>query len=206
MVSVRRVIRQGNLMYVQMDDGSKVACYPTPNGFWMARANSYGGTPDPGDGGGGTPGAPLYNPWADWYHGGTWADHGSYSAGGQDYGGSAWYDREILAPTSGTLYNSGNHGPGGEYTAGYIGSAGQRSILILDSQYPRKVAGESYPQEGGDTLAAIVVQHLNRTADEGHKDQNAVIGYVGNSGTDVIHLHVHGLDPEGRRVDFLKFI
>lgn len=201
MVSVRRVIRQGNLMYVQMDDGSKVACYPTPAGLWVARANDYG-APDPDPGGGS--GDVLYNPWADWYHGGTWADHGSYSQGGQDYGGSAWFDREIIAPASGTLYND-NLGSG-NYYAGYDGSAGQRSILMLDKHYQRKVPGESYPQEGGDVLAAIAIQHLNRTAPAGHKTQNEVIGYVGNSGTEVIHLHVHGIDPEGRRVDFLKFI
>lgn len=208
MVSVRRVMKQGNLMFVQMDDGSKVACYPTPSGFWIARANSYGAT-DPGDGGGENPDpgeGGIYNPWAGYSVSGSWADHGSYSQGGIDY--PLAYDTPLPAPCAGTVRTEGGSG---EFEAGYVRSAGRRTVFECDQAWPAKYPPESYPQEGDGPMVAIVIQHQANYAYQGHYNKGEIIGWSGASanGDDYggdIHLHVHGLNAAGRRVDFTKYV
>ncbi|PPG36340.1 hypothetical protein [Rathayibacter sp. AY2B5] len=147
-----------------------------------------------------------YNPWAGYRVTGTWADHGSYSAGGIDY--PLGYGTPLRAPAAGTLRTSGGSG---EYAAGSVGSAGRRSILILDQPLNRILPAAGYPPEAAGPMVAIVVQHQSRFAAAQHYDEGAVIGWSGASanGADYggdVHLHVHGLDGAGRRVDFTKFI
>ncbi|WP_146076764.1 hypothetical protein [Rathayibacter tritici] len=147
-----------------------------------------------------------YNPWADYRITGTWREHAEYSQGGIDY--PLAYGTDLVAPAAGTLRTSGGSG---EFAAGWVGTAGRRSILILDTPINRVLAAESVPPEAAGPMVAIVVQHQAQFGSAGHKE---VGEYIGKSGASVdgndnggdTHLHVHGLDAQGRRVDMTKFI
>jgi hypothetical protein len=69
-----------------------------------------------------------YNPWSGYRISNSWAGHMSYSLGGEDY--PLAYGTALKAPAAGTLRTSGGSG---EFAAGWIGSAGRRSILMLDT-------------------------------------------------------------------------
>lgn len=133
-----------------------------------------------------------YNPWSGYRMSNDWAGHMSYSLGGEDY--PLGYGVALEAPASGTLQTSGGSG---EYAAGWIGSAGRRSILHLDNPI-----GE---------MAAIVLQHQSAFATAKHYEEGETIGWSGASanGKDYggdTHLHVHGLTKGGRRVPFTQYI
>lgn len=134
----------------------------------------------------------MYNPWSGYRMTGTWQDHLSYSLGGEDY--PLAYGTALAAPASGTLRTSGGSG---EFAAGWIGSAGRRSILMLDTPV--------------SDLVAIVFQHQSSFGTAGWYKQGSTIGKSGASangkdwGGDV-HLHVHGLRANGTRVQFTKYV
>lgn len=138
-----------------------------------------------------------HNPFSGWRVTGDWADHMPYSLGGTDY--PLPFGSALPAPASGTLRTSGGTG---ERKAGLIGSAGRRSILDLDTPL-------------GD-MVSIVFQHQSRFGEAKHYEERETIGWSGAStirangtvnerGGDV-HLHIHGLDKDGNRVDFTTHI
>ncbi|NQX28347.1 hypothetical protein HQQ81_13455 [Microbacteriaceae bacterium VKM Ac-2854] len=147
-----------------------------------------------------------FNPWASTRVTGTWASHASYSLGGIDY--PLAYGTDLVAPADGNLRISGGSG---EFAAGWVGSAGRRSVLELDAPINRVRPAESSPPEAAGPMVAIVFQHQSAFGTAGHKNANDFIGKSGasanneNYGGD-IHLHVHGLDAQGRRLDVTKFI
>jgi hypothetical protein len=134
-----------------------------------------------------------FNPWAGYRMSGTWQDHMSYSLGGEDY--PLGYGTGLKAPASGTLRTSGGTG---EKAAGWIGSAGRRSILDLDTPL--------------GAMASIVFQHQSAFGTHGkHYAEGEILGRSGASanGKDYggeTHLHVHGLTADGRRVPFTQYI
>ncbi|APZ81747.1 peptidase domain protein [Rathayibacter phage NCPPB3778] len=147
-----------------------------------------------------------YNPFLKYGITGTWADHGSYSAGGVDFGMP--YGTAFGAPAAGTLRTSGGSG---EFAAGYVGSAGRRSILMLDTPLARILPAESYPPEAAGPMVAIVFQHQSSFGAAKHYNEGEICGWSGASanGSDHggdTHMHSHGLAANGRRVDFTKFI
>lgn len=206
---VTRVEVVGNLVSVVYDDGSRQFAYPSGSGVYVVTTAIDSSTTST------TPSAPpdpaatgtIYNPWKNYSISGTWQDHMSYSLGGIDYPLS--YGTNIAAPSSGTLHTSGGSG---EYAAGWVGTAGRRSILYLDADIPR-VAGRALEQgEGTGPMHAIVFQHQSKFGTNGkHYNQGDICGVSGASasGSDYggdVHLHVHGLTADGTRVDFLNFI
>lgn len=134
-----------------------------------------------------------FNPWSGYRMTGTWQDHMSYSLGGEDY--PLGYGTGLKAPASGTLRTSGGSG---EKAAGWIGSAGRRSILDLDTPI--------------GAMASIVFQHQSAFGTHGkHYNEGEILGWSGASanGKDYggdVHLHVHGLTADGRRVPFTQYI
>lgn len=134
-----------------------------------------------------------FNPWSGYRMTGTWQDHMSYSLGGEDY--PLAYGTGLKAPASGTLRTSGGSG---EKAAGWIGSAGRRSILDLDTPI--------------GAMASIVFQHQSQFGTNGkHYNEGEILGLSGASanGKDYggdTHLHVHGLTADGRRVPFTQYI
>ncbi|PPH51191.1 hypothetical protein [Rathayibacter sp. AY1E1] len=135
-----------------------------------------------------------YNPFARWRITGTWAAHMSYSAGGEDY--PLPYGTVLPAPASGTLHTSGRPGSGFEFQCGQVGSAGRRSILMLD----RPIRD----------VVAVVFQHQSAFGYERHYDEGATCGWSGASangrdwGGDV-HLHIHCLTASGQRRRFTDY-
>lgn len=196
MANIRNVKSVGDQLLLIFDDGTKLFAVPTVSGTWLVSGVSP--TPSTSD---------IYNPWDGVTITGTWANHASYSAGGIDY--PLPYGTNILAPSAGTLHTSGGSG---EFAAGWVGSAGRRSVLYLDQTYPRIYPAESSPTEYPGPLMAIVVQHQSEFGSHlKHYAKGEVIGKSGASanGADYggdVHLHVHGLQSDGHRVDFLKFI
>jgi hypothetical protein len=146
----------------------------------------------------------MHNPFDELNITGTWADHASYSQGGTDY--PTAYGTAVAAPASGTL----------EYD-GWCGSAGRRATLYLDRPVKRAARASQRRMHGGDVeaagpLVAIVFQHLSEAPRKRHVVENdpdlVRSGASANTqdfGGDV-HMHVHGLDEGGRRLDFTKFI
>lgn len=196
----------GDSLLVTMSDGVKFVGYPTGGNLWLVRGNGGTGPVDPPD-----PTTGITNPW-DVGRGDPpdgWESHASYSAGGYDWSGAGFeLGAPIIAPAAGTLHTSGGSG---EYAVGNVGSAGLRSILYLDVPVNRTVAKSGTlmngsTREADGPMAAIVLQHQNSLAPEGHYNKGDTIGYVGRTGNDVLHLHVHGLDSAGQRVDFIKFV
>lgn len=193
----------GSMLRIQYDDGTTDFGYNNGLGQWVFGSDTIDTTPDPGAPAGS---GAIYNPWASYTISGTWADHMSYSLGGIDYPLS--YGTKIYAPASGTLHTSGGSG---EYQAGWVGSAGRRSILYLDTDVAR-VATTMEQGEGTGPMHAIVFQHQSQFGTDGaHYTMGSACGLSGasangdNYGGDT-HLHVHGLTAGGNRVDFLNFL
>ncbi|WP_161578666.1 hypothetical protein [Plantibacter flavus] len=138
----------------------------------------------------------VYNPFAGWPVTGTWLGHLSYSDGGTDY--PLGYNTDLPAPAAGTLQNHG-----------MVGSAGRRATLWLDTPVARQVAAET--REGAGPMVGIVFQHAASYNAERHYSAGEIIGKSGASanGSDYggdVHLHIHGVNSAGQRVDFTKFI
>ena len=129
-----------------------------------------------------------YNPFAGWAISNDWPGHASYSLGGDDY--PLPYGTILNAPASGTWRTSGGTG---ENKAGWVGSAGRRGILELDTPI--------------GPMVAIVFQHMSEFGVPGWKPEGIYLSKSGASangedwGGDV-HLHIHGLDANGNRVSF----
>lgn len=199
----------GNSLLATDTDGSQTLLLATGRGVWIANTTAESGSGDPTTAGSdpvvGT-GATLYNPWANYAISGSWANHMSYSLGGIDY--PLPYGTNLKAPAAGTLHTSGGSG---EYRAGWVGSAGRRSILILDADFAR-VNPTLEQNEGTGPMHAIVFQHQSEFGTDGqHYAIGDVLGKSGASanGDDYggdVHLHVHGLTAGGQRVDLLNFI
>lgn len=146
----------------------------------------------------------MRNPFAAWKPSGTWEEHASYSEGGTDY--PTPYGTSVASPASGTLrYDD------------WKGTAGRRATLLLDTPAPRVAPRSTTVMLGGGReaegpMVAIVFQHLSaapveRWYAEGAADM--VRTGASASGKDWggdVHMHVHGLDAVGRRLDFTKFI
>lgn len=146
----------------------------------------------------------TYNPYEGWPVTGTWLEHLSYSLGGTDY--PLGYGTNLPAPGTGTLRTSGGLG---EFAAGWVGSAGRRAILTLDTPVKRQIAAQS--QEGSGDMVAVVFQHASEYNAAGRYSAGEIIGKSGASADGVnyggdIHLHIHGLNAAGQRVDFTKYI
>lgn len=152
-----------------------------------------------------------YNPFAGVRISGGWDGHSSYSLGGTDLplrSGSP-----IPAPASGTLRIKGGSG---EFAAGWVGSAGLRSVFYLDEPIrrhtpasPKRMLGGYVEAEG--PMVAIVLQHQSKQGTDGHHDEGVAIGFSGASADGKLvggdtHLHWHGLDHAGRRLDITKFL
>lgn len=129
-----------------------------------------------------------YDTFAGWEISNDWAGHAAYSLGGDDY--PLPYGTIFGAPASGTWRTSGGEG---ERKAGWVGSAGRRGILELDTPI-------------GD-MVAIVFQHLSDFNSPGWRPEGSALAASGASangrdwGGDV-HMHVHGLDKNGNRVSY----
>lgn len=208
MVNVLSIQSLGNQLSVNMSDGTKLLAYPTQGGLWFVGGAAVTPPidPPPGDG-------TIYNPWGvgrgapD-----DWESHQTYSAGGYDWSWGSGVMTNLPAPAAGTLHTSGGSG---EFTAGAVGSAGNRSILYLDTAVTRKIAksttlmhGTTYEADG--PMVAIVLQHQSTMGNNmQHYAKAEICGISGNtdgtSGGGDWHVHVHGLDAEGSRVDFFKF-
>lgn len=226
MVSTTGIRHVGSNLVAYRDNGTQRFFVPTPGGLFLPTANPDDNTDVGDDGGDGTsaddntdpnpgstdPGEPdpitssgidLYNPWKGIPFSGTWEDHMSYSAGGIDL--PLAYGTPLKAPANGTLHVSGGSG---EYAAGQIGSAGRRSILYLDKSFPRKKPRGT--RESNGPMVAIVFQHQSRFGKAKHYNRGDILGYSGASanGNDYggeIHLHIHGLDRDGARVNFFNY-
>jgi hypothetical protein len=210
-LTINKIQQLGNQYLVRLSNGATVYCVPTMGEIWIAAANSFTDVVTP-------PEPEIYNPWGNMRTGhlDDWESHASYSAGGDDWGLA--YGTDILAPAAGIL-RSANQGSGEFQTGGspQVGSAGRRSHLVLDSAFPRIVAksatlmnGASYEADG--PITHIVFQHQSAMGVDGaHFNKGDVIGQSGASadGSDYggdTHLHVHGLQSSGARVDFIKFV
>lgn len=203
------VQRLGNSLIAYFSDDTTLTLYPTGNDIWIAPAQEGGGgtsTTPTGDEPVPATSQTLYNPWENYSISGSWASHMSYSAGGIDY--PLGYGTNLKAPAAGTLHTSGGSG---EYRAGWVGSAGRRSVLYLDQDFAR-VNATLDENEGSGALHAIVFQHQSEFGTDGqHYAIGAILGKSGASadGDDYggdVHLHVHGLNSAGQRVNLLNFI
>lgn len=152
-------------------------------------------------------GSPMvYDPFSNMRTTGTWEDHASYSAGGTDK--PTAYGSLIPAPASGTLQINGGSG---EFACGWVGTAGRRSILHLDTPLERKLPRRPSPPEGEGPMVAIVFQHQSAFGAAGWHPEGAPVGRTGASasgrdwGGDV-HLHWHGLNARGQRLRLESFI
>lgn len=146
----------------------------------------------------------MFNPFASWKVSGTWEAHASYSAGGTDY--PTPYDTPIPSPAAGTLRYDG-----------WVGTAGRRATLLLDRPVARVFPRSATRMLGGGTeaegpMVAVVFQHLSAAPTERWYAANTadmIRTGASASGKDWggdAHMHVHGLDAAGRRLDFTKFI
>lgn len=208
MAKIQNVEYFGNQLMVRFDDDTAVYLLPTSGSLWLPATPTT--TPvdppveppvdPPVDPPPGTGTGDIYDPWGGQTPSGSWLDHASYSAGGLDFPD---YLEPIHAPAAGTLRVSGGSG---EYLAGNVGSAGVRSVLMLDASFPRIRPGESRPPEAAGNMVAIVFQHQSEQRPAVHYNKGDIIGVSGNTGNGVYHSHVHGLTASGGRVDYRKFI
>lgn len=215
---VTSVRQLGDSLTVHFDDGSQKIAYPTGRGIYIVKTlltddtavTNTGEDPTPTPTPSADPTSPdgIYNPWAGQNITGTWAYHISTTGrGGIDY--PLAYGTSIKAPASGTLH-SANTGGLSDTDTGWVGSAGRRSILVLDTQFPRVNPAE--PGEASGDLFAIVFQHQSvMGTNNTHYAEGQVCGKSGASanGEDYggdVHLHVHGLNASGQRVNLLNFI
>lgn len=210
MVSLLNVQRLGTNLIAYFSDDTNITLYDTGSGTWIAPAQEAGGgtgTAPTGSEPVPASGSTIYNPWANYSISGTWQDHMSYSAGGIDY--PLAYGTALKAPAAGTLHTTGGTG---EFRAGWVGSAGRRSVLYLDNPITRPAGRPLEENEGTGALYAIVLQHQSAFGTDGaHYNLGAVCGSSGASadGDDYggdTHLHVHGLNSSGQRLDFLNFL
>lgn len=210
MARVLSIQQLGNQYKVNFNDGTNVVCYPTMGGLFVARNQTgvYDPDPDPNTDPPDNPpdGSPdsLYNPWADTNSQGSWEDHRTYSQGGKDY--SLGYGTQLVAPAAGILR-------AGTWTD----AAGRRQVLDLYNAYYRvKPASltlmNGATREAEGPMTAIVFQHLSTFGVEGVKARTDNLGKSGASASPSqgdyggdIHLHIHGLDRAGSRLDFWKF-
>lgn len=196
----KRISQFGNQMAIEWDNGTKTLAYPTGQGYWLVSGS--GDDPDPGT----DPVEPgdIYNPYGtNISNGGDWESHLDRTG----RGGIDWpkaYRTPIKAPAAGVL-KSAQTGGFSDTDTGSVGAAGLRSILVLDTPVTRtKPAG---PNEAAGPMTRIVFQHQAELGEHNaHFDRGQVLGYSGDSGNNVTHLHVHGLDAAGARVDFMKFV
>lgn len=205
MANPRKLQKYGNQILVIMDDNTRLLAYPTQGGLWVVKPGSGTNPPDPGDGS-------IYNPWAGQITYQNWEQHvSSAGRGGQDW--DPGDDAPVNAPAAGMLYTNGQvpGTSGNEYMASNntAGGAGRRSIIWLDSPRTRvQAAGSS---EAAGPMTAIVFQHLKSQRNGGPITRAEQLGVQGGSGNGSetgypSHIHVHGLDAAGARVDFIKFI
>jgi hypothetical protein len=229
MPDISAVIPYGNSMVIEYDDGTRVLCISTGNDRWLPIAGAASPFGDGDNGGDGTsadddtdpePDAPpaeepdpvkppvngidLYNPWKKYGISQSWEGHiNTAGRGGIDM--PIPYGTPIKSPADGTLHISGGSG---EYAAGWVGSAGRRSILYLDKKFTRKKPRGSREAQG--PMRAIVFQHQSKFGRAKHYNRGDILGYTGASanGADYggdVHLHVHGLDAGGARTDLFKY-
>lgn len=148
----------------------------------------------------------MLNPFAAWPISprGTWEDHADYSEGGTDY--PTPYDTLLAAPAAGVLIDNG-----------WVGTAGRRATLRLDTPIQRVTPASRTLMSGGRAeaegpMVAICFQHLSERPVEGHyaEDEPGMVR-TGASANGVdyggdVHCHVHGYDANGYRLDFTKFL
>lgn len=207
MPNILSVQNFGNQCAVNMDDGTQVICYPTGGYLWLATPQAAVEPPidppvDPPTGDGS-----LFNPWAGIAisSGGDWQTHvNNTTRGGTDY--PFGYGTDIPAPGAGNLRVTGGSGENAASDSN-AGGAGRRTILDLDVAAPRVQAKGN--NEGDGPMVSIVFQHLSyqvsgRVAKGGSCGKTGASAYGSDYGGDV-HLHVHGLNAAGERVDYLKF-
>lgn len=160
-----------------------------------------------------------FNPFENVPISGTWESHASYSAGGTDY--PLDYRTPIYAPARGHLYTSGRP-PGvnasNEWACGWVGTAGRRSILMLEKPIERPASGSRRlsPPEGNGPMVAIVFQHqaemsVNSGPNTLYLENGGPIGFSGASANGVdmggdVHLHWHGLNAAGARLRVEAFL
>lgn len=198
-MTVKTIMQIGDLLHIVNTDGTKQSAFAALP-LWLVSVPAVV-EPDPGTGNG-----TIYNPWAGRSQGYEWESHRTYSAGGSDY---PCYNENLPAPASGVLHTSGGSG---EFAAGNIGSAGLRSVLYLDTPVARTIAksttlmnGSTYEADG--PMTHIVFQHQSSMGVHmQHYNQTEIVGVSGNTGGADYHLHIHGLQANGARVDFDKFI
>ena len=205
MVKLLRVKAMGNLLAAEFDDGATTLCYPTAVPVWIA-SGTGSGTPDPDPDPDPDPGpGDIYNPWLGWSVTGTWDDHASYSLGGIDR--PLGYNTPLYAPANGTVVSTT-----------WVDAAGRRTQFNFDNTYPRLVAASGTLMNGvyyeaSGPMVSLVLQHQASFVATGHYNKGQIIGYSGASaspgsgdyGGDV-HLHYHGLDSGGNRLNFDKFV
>jgi hypothetical protein len=134
-----------------------------------------------------------YNPYGlGFSSGGTYANHiANTGRGGEDY--PLGLGTSLPAPSKGTLVTSGGSG---EFATGWVGSAGLRSILMLDTPI-------------GDVVA-VVMQHQSRMGTPGPYEEGVTCGWSGRSmngslTAGQVHLHIHCLTASGERRQFTRY-
>ena len=208
MANILSVEKLGNSMIVRFDDTTQVLCVPTPTKVWLprTRAGAPGEPVDPTDppDNPGNPGTGLYNPYAAYGVTGTWEDHASYSQGGIDRGHA--YGTPLKAPAAGTII-----------ITRWVDAAGRTTVFQYDNTYARVRPASTRLMNGSTReaqgpMVSLVLQHQSAFVASGHYEKDDIIGYSGasanpssgNYGGDV-HLHYHGLDASGARLDHDKF-
>lgn len=196
MANVSSVSEFGNQLVVNFDDGTRKLAVPTGRGIWLVAGAGGGTDPSTSD---------LYNPFGtDLSVGGDWQSHLDRTDGLR--GGNDWpfaVGTPLPAPGAGIL-QSNNTGGLGDLDTGDVGAAGLRSILWLDTPAPRKQPKGNAEADG--PMEGIVFQHQSSmgTHDQ-HYAKEEILGYSGDTGNAVAHLHIHGITRAGERVDYLKF-
>lgn len=211
MTTPKSIRPMGDSLMLTMGDGLTYLAFPAGGSMWLiSGSDGGGGVVDPPPTGDGS----IYNPWGvgrgapD-----NWESHYTYSAGGYDWSWGSGVMTDLPAPAAGVLHTSGGSG---EFTAGAVGSAGNRSILYLDVPVARVTAKSTTlmngsTREADGPMVAIVLQHQSTMGvDMKHYNKAEICGISGNTngtaeGGDW-HVHVHGLTAEGARVDFYKFV
>lgn len=149
-------------------------------------------------------GGRLWDPWAgnvmpwNW----NWNQHKANSAngeGGQDFDLS--YGTALQSPGTGILVDGGD-----EAGSPSAPGRGQWTKLVLDVPVERNPVPLGTSEPDGP-LVSVAFQHQSRKGSLGARySPGQVLGYSGNSGNVPAHLHVHGFNADGSRVDFMKYI
>jgi hypothetical protein len=208
-MAVKRIEKYGNGLMVHFTDTTRVLCVPTSTPVWLPVSGAAGPPPptdpdnppvDPGN-----PGTGLTNPWAGWPVTGSWEDHSWYSQGGTDR--PLPYGTPLVAPEAGSIVRTS-----------WTDLAGRRTEFRFNNTYARQRAASTtlmngISREAQGPMVSLVLQHQAEMYPLGAYPKGATIGVSGasadpddgNYGGDV-HLHYHGLDASGARLDFDKFI